>query len=127
MGFDQKGQRVEGNQTNVEGDLYQAGGDVNFGAVRSGADVAKMFEALLAALDRATQSGEVEAETAVVVEGALKKGALEAKKAEPDKQKVLGFLSSAKKALGDMSGAAASAVKLAPLLGEACATIERVL
>jgi hypothetical protein len=126
--FDQREQKVN-NQTNIAGNQYNSGGHISHvkGEVVLGDKVAgnknviivKELEALLRQVQEATQSGDLDAETAVDVEHSLKKAALEAGKEQPDKERLLEHVDNTKtllekvvsisKSVGTLSAAAAAA------------------
>jgi len=131
--FNQRGQTVHGKQTNVAGNQYKAGGDmhiaggdIRFGDARNQAAFAAELEKLLAELARAAQQGQIAPEAAVDAEGPLKKAVLEAKKAPPDKSKLLDYVDKAKTVLTDLAAASTAAASLGGMLGKAYEAITRL-
>jgi small GTP-binding protein len=119
-----------GKQVNIGGDMtggtIDQSGDVNFGTVNSREDLAEMFEKLLSLVQQHTQKGELDEEVAIDLEAPLKKAALEAKKSDADKSKLLTYVKIGKDLLGNMDKAGVAAVALGVKLGEAWETISRL-
>lgn len=95
--FDQRGQHVTYQ--------YNAAGDINFGAVQDRVDVIRELEKLQTELPKAVQGGALDEERGTDVAYQLTKAVQQAKKSEPEKQTVLGHLSSAKSLLEGVSTA----------------------
>jgi hypothetical protein len=87
--FDQRRQRVSGNQYNV-------GRDINFGAVQTPVDLIAELEKLKGELVRARASGLLNEEAATDAEYQVTKAVQQAKKPEPDKKTILDHLNTAK-------------------------------
>lgn len=133
-GFDQRGQKVT-HQTNVSGNQYNAGRDITHvegDAIIAGRDarvgnmnemVVRELQALLQQLHEAAQSGDLDADTVVDAEYAIKKSAVEAGKEQPDQSQCLEYLDTAKTILDKAAGASKSAAALGTALGAAYAKI----
>jgi hypothetical protein len=80
--FDQKNQ-------NVEGDQYNAAGDINFNGVQDLGHFVTELEKLQPLLKQAVESGDVDEDTATDAEYHLKKAIVQAKKPTPDKSIIL--------------------------------------
>jgi predicted sulfurtransferase len=124
--FDQRGQKVK-KQTNVGGDMYVAQQRINFAAARNAKDVATLLERLIAELNSAAKAGSLEPEVAVDAKHPLEKAVLEAKKPEPQKNRLLEYVAKAKQVMADAVGASKAAATLGTLLGEAWANIKELL
>ena len=92
--FDQRGQEVSYQ--------YNAAGDINFGNVQNAVDIAQELEKLQQEVAAAAESGALDAETAIDAESNLKKAALQAKKENPDKKTLLGYLEQTRKILQEV-------------------------
>jgi hypothetical protein len=79
--FDQRGQRVTGNQ-------YNAGRDMNFGAVQNALDLAAELEKLKGEFAKADEAGILSEEAATDAEYQVAKAAQQAKKDSPDKKTI---------------------------------------
>jgi hypothetical protein len=99
--FDQRGQKVHGDQMNLEvdGNMNLAGGDINFGDATKKEDMGPLLAKLLAALNKAAEEGNIDTEKAIDAEGPLKKAVIEARKPEAQKPLLLGYLDKAREAL----------------------------
>ena len=144
-GFDQRGQKV-GKQTNISGDQYTAGrdiqrveGDVVYGDKVAGDKIAgdkvagdknvyvaigAELQGLVEQVQEAAQRDDLDGDTALDAEYSLKKAALEADRDRPDKTKLLGYLDTAKTLLDKAAAASKSAATLAATLGAAYAKIK---
>src|SRR5436309_11260466 len=87
--FDQRGQKVTGNQ-------YNAGRDMNFGTVQNPVDLAAELEKLKDEFSKAREAGILSEETATDAEYQVTKAVQQAKKADPDKKTILDHLNTAK-------------------------------
>ena len=96
--FDQRGQHVTYQ--------YNAAGNINFGAVQNPVDLTAELEKLLAEMQKASQAGAIDEETATDAEYQLKKAVQQAKKPEPDKKTILQHLTDAKAAIEGVAAAA---------------------
>ncbi len=128
--FDQRGQKVI-NQTNVTGNQYNAGGDITHVEGDNVAGDKKVYEAiaeelepLLQQVQEAAQSGDLDADTALDAEYALKKAAREADKEQPDKTTLLDHLDKAKTFLDKAAGVSKSVGTLAAATAAAYAKIK---
>ncbi len=105
--FDQKGQTVK-NQTNVAGNLNTSGnyiaGDF-FAAARSPTDVLKELEKLKGMVTEAAKESQLDEDTAGDVESNLKKAIDKAKQPEPDKNRIVAYLNSAKSLVESITAA----------------------
>lgn len=95
--FDQRGQKVTYQ--------YNAAGDINFGAVSSGADVVVELKKLLDEITKAISAGAIDAENGVDIESKVKKAIIQAEKPKPDKQSILDNIEGAKKIIEGMASA----------------------
>ena len=86
--FDMRGQRVS-NQ-------YNAGRDMNFGAVQTPADLITALELLNEQFIRAREAGVLSEETATDAQYQVTKAAQQAKKPDPDKKSIMDHLTTAK-------------------------------
>lgn len=140
--FDQHGQKV-GKQTNISGDQYTAGRDINrvegdwvegdkiagdkIGGDKVAGDknvyvaIGEELKALLQQVQEAAQTGDLDGDTALDAEHTLKKAALEADKEQPDKTKLLRYMDTAKTLLGNAAAVSKSAAILGTALGTAYA------
>ena len=95
--FDMRGQHVT-NQ-------YNAGRDINFGAVQTAADLVTELEKLKSQLAQAQANGVVTEETATDADYQLTKAIQQAKKPEPDKKTLLDHLTTSKALLENVATA----------------------
>jgi hypothetical protein len=86
--FDMRGQRVT-NQ-------YNAGRDINFGAIQTPADLITVLEQLNAQFTQAREAGVLGEETATDAQDQVTKAAQQAKKPDPDKKTIMNHLTTAK-------------------------------
>jgi hypothetical protein len=86
--FDQRGQKV-----NTQ---YNAGRDMNFGAVQNAVDLVTELERLKEEVAQARQDGLLEKKLATDVEYQLTKAAQEAEEPKPDKKTIVDHLTTAK-------------------------------
>ena len=86
--FDQRGQQVTYQ--------YNAAGNINFGSVQNTYDLAAELEKLEAEIGKAREAQAIDKLTASRASTPLIEAAEEAKKPEPDKQSLLGYLSNVK-------------------------------
>ena len=86
--FDMRGQRVT-NQ-------YNAGRDMNFGAVQTPGDLITVLEQLNEQFIQARESGVLSEETATDAQYQVTKAAQQAKKPDPDKKTIVDHLTTAK-------------------------------
>jgi hypothetical protein len=86
--FDMRGQRVT-NQ-------YNAGRDINFGAVQTPADLITELEKLHEQFTQAKEAGILSEETATDAQYQVTKAAQQAKKPDPDKKTIVDHLTTAK-------------------------------
>lgn len=96
--FDQRGQNVHGNQ-------YNAGHDLNFGAVQNSQDFTSELEKLKHEITRAKQQGILDRNKATDVEYQITKAAQEAEEPAPDKRTILQHLKTAKAFIEDIAAA----------------------
>jgi len=122
--FDQRGQQV-GNQTNIAGNVYNAGRDVihvEGNAVIAGRDAwVRELDGLIGQVGEAAKAGDLDGDAAVDVEYSLKKAQVEAKKPEADKSKLMGYLDTAKSTLEKAASISKSVGTLAAALAAAYA------
>lgn len=86
--FDQRGQKV-----NIQ---YNAGRDMNFGAVQNAIDLVTELEKLKEEVTRARQDGLLEKKVATDVEYQITKAAQEAEEPKPNKKTMMDHLITAK-------------------------------
>ena len=86
--FDMRGQRVT--------DQYNAGRDMNFGAVQTPADLITVLEQLNEQFTQAREAGVLSEETATDAQYQVTKAAQQAKKSDPDKKTIVDHLTTAK-------------------------------
>ncbi len=105
--FDQKNQNVK-NQTNVAGNLDVSGnyiaGDF-FAAAQSTTDVLKELEKLKGMVTEAAKETQLDEDTAKDVESNLKKAIDKAKQPQPDKNRIVAYLNSAKSLVESITAA----------------------
>jgi hypothetical protein len=103
--FDQRNQKV----------IYQfnAAGNINFGSVKTGPDLAIQLQNLLDEVQQAAKAGVLEAEKSTEVEYRLKKAAQEARKPAPQGRSILENLNEAKAFLEGVAAAAGMVTALA--------------
>ncbi len=85
--FDMRGQRVT-NQ-------YNAGRDMNFGAIQTPADLVTAFEQLNEQFTQAKEAGVLSEETATDAQYQITKATQQAKNPDPDKKTILDHLTTA--------------------------------
>ena len=126
--FDQRGQNVK-NQTNIAGDQLNAGRDINQveGDMNVYEAIGSELNELLKQVEEAAETGDLDKETALDVELAIKKAKLEAEKESPDKKTLLEHLDSSKTLMDKVTGISKSAVALASALGAAYAKFTGLL
>src|SRR5262245_30484431 len=93
--FDQKGQHVHGNQTNIVGDVDT----VSVGTVTDSVSLIPELERLRAQLAESAERGDVDQETATEAEYRLAQAHKEAAKHSPDHGRLLGYLTQAQDVL----------------------------
>ena len=103
--FDMRGQRVT-NQ-------YNAGRDLNFGAVQTPADLVTVLEQLNEQFTQAREAGVLSVETATDAQYQLTKAAQQAKKPDPDKKTIMDHLTTAKTLLEGATAASGLVTALA--------------
>jgi hypothetical protein len=95
--FDMRGQRVT-NQ-------YNAGRDMNFGAVQTPVDLIAALEQLNGQVTQAQEAGVLSEETATDAQYQVTKAIQQAKKPDADKKTIMDHLSAAKALLEDITAA----------------------
>jgi hypothetical protein len=95
--FDQRGQKVKYQ--------YNAAGNINFGSVQDNQDLALQLEQLEEELTKAREAQAIDKLTAAKASTPLLEAAEEAKKPQPDKNSLLGYLDSAKEVLTGITAA----------------------
>ena len=93
--FDMRGQRVT-NQ-------YNAGRDINFGAVQTPDDLIALLEALNGQVTQAQQASVLSEETATDAQYQVTKAIQQAKKPTPDKKTIVDHLTAAKALLDNIT------------------------
>jgi len=95
--FDMRGQRVT-NQ-------YNAGRDMNFGAVQTPEDLMTVLEQLNEQFTQAKEAGVLTEETATDAQYQVTKAAQQAKKPDPDKKTMVDHLTTAKTLIESVTAA----------------------
>jgi hypothetical protein len=95
--FDQRGQRVKTQ--------YNAGRDINFGAIQTPADLVTELEKLKQQIAQAAQSGVLPEETATDADYQVTKAIQQAKKPDPEKKTLLDHLTTTKALLENIAAA----------------------
>jgi len=103
--FDMRGQRVT-NQ-------YNAGRDMNFGAIRTPEDLITAFEQLNEQFTQAKEAGVLSEEMATDAQYQITKASQQAKKSDPDKKTILDHLSTAKTLIEGVTAASGLVTALA--------------
>lgn len=103
--FDMRGQRVT-NQ-------YNAGRDMNFGAVQTPEDLMTVLEQLNEQFTQAKEAGVLSEETATDAQYQVTKAAQQAKKPDPDKKTMLDHLTRAKTLIEGVTAASGLVTTLA--------------
>jgi hypothetical protein len=103
--FDMRGQRVT-NQ-------YNAGRDINFGAIQTPEDLITAFEQLNEQFTQAKNAGVLNEETATDVQYQITKAAQQAKKPDPDKKTIMDHLTTAKMLIEGVAAASGLVTALA--------------
>jgi O6-methylguanine-DNA--protein-cysteine methyltransferase len=93
--FDQRHQQVT-NQQNVVGNVYNAAGDINIGAVRTTDELVEQLERLQAVIAQARAAGELDDDVGADAQAQLAKAAEQVKLPQPDKGGILGRINAAK-------------------------------
>ena len=99
--------------------FYDAGGDINFGAVQNQQDLIVELEKLRADLSKAAEDPAIDAEVVLDAENQVRKAIVQVKKPDADKKTILDRLNEAKALLtgvGAAAGAIAALVKAAELV-----------
>ncbi len=97
--FDQRGQKVSGNQ-------YNTAGDLNIAHQANKADIPSTLRSLTRELDKLVREGAIPRATAIDIEANLKKAILFSEEQKPNKTAVLSALEVAKKLTSSVSSAA---------------------
>jgi hypothetical protein len=95
--FDMRGQNVT-NQ-------YNAGHDINFGAVQTPADLIEVLEQLCGQVVQTVDAGILTEETATDTRFQVTKALQQARKPDPDKKTIVDHLTAAKALLNDITAA----------------------
>ena len=106
--FDMRGQRVT-NQ-------YNAGRDINFGAVQTPADLITVLEQLNVQFTQAREAGVLTEETATDAQYQVTKAAQQARKSDPDKKTIIDHLTTAKTLIEGVTAASGLVTALATAL-----------
>ena len=115
--FDQRGQKV-----NYQ---YNAGGNVNFAAVQNKIDVIDQLEKFQAEVAIAVEGNAIDEDTATDVKYMLTKAVQQAKKPQPDKKSIVGFLSEAKELIAGVTTGAAAIGGLVAAVAQAIELVQR--
>jgi hypothetical protein len=100
-----RGQRVT-NQ-------YNAGRDVNFGAIKTPEDLITAFEQLNEQFTQAKEAGVLSEEMATDAQYQITKASQQARKPDPDKKTILDYLTSAKSLIEGVTAASGLVTALA--------------
>jgi len=103
--FDMRGQRVT-NQ-------YNAGRDINFGAVQTSEDLITAFEQLNEQFNQAKEAGVLNEEMATDAQYQITKAAQQAEKPDPDKKTIIDYLTTAKTLIEGVTAASGLVTALA--------------
>jgi hypothetical protein len=103
--FDMRGQRVT-NQ-------YNAGRDMNFGAIQTPEDLMTAFEQLNEQFSQAKEAGVLSDEMATDAQDQITKASQQAKKPDPDKKTIMDHLSTAKTLIEGVTAASGLVTALA--------------
>ena len=103
--FDMRGQRVT-NQ-------YNAGRDMNFGAVQTAVDLIAALEQLNGQVTQAQEAGVLNEETATDTQYQVTKAIQQARKPDPDKKTIVDHLTTAKALLDNITAASGLVTALA--------------
>jgi hypothetical protein len=112
--FNQQGQRVDSQ--------YNAGRDMSFGAVQTPEDLVTVLEQLNGEVKKAEDAGVLPEETATDAKYHIAKAASQAKKPDPDKKSIIGYLTAAKTliagvtATNDLVHALTTVIEKVPML-----------
>ncbi|MEZ4730267.1 MAG: CHAT domain-containing protein [Caldilineaceae bacterium] len=120
--FDQRGQTVQGAQTNIEGGVHTGGGIFNSGVINQGAapmqaDLIGELRTLLAMVKQAGEQGLLDEERVIDVESALRKAVLQAEKGQLNGEAILGHLRKAQATMAEVAPAHSLAVAIQKLVG----------
>lgn len=115
--FDQRGQTVQYQ--------YNAAGDINFGSAQSRQQIVEELGRLLHELDEATEKKAMDEELAIDVKANVQKAIVEAKKPEPEGNKILKHLSAASGIILRVAATSTALTGLGKGLGEAAAAVAR--
>ncbi len=96
--FDQRNQKVSGNQYNIAGDF-------NFDSIQNKSDISSELQKLIPEINRAVQNEVINPETAIDVEAKVKKAVIEAQKQEPNPKTILDNLDKAKGLIESLTSA----------------------
>ena len=105
--FDQKNQKVD-TQTNVAGNLNVSGNYIAgnfFATAQSPSDIPKELEKLKGMVTQAADEGMLDEDTAKDVESNLKTAIDKAKQPEPDKNRIIAYINSAKSLVESITAA----------------------
>lgn len=115
--FDQRGQKVTYQ--------YNSAGDINFGAVRNRAEIVGQLEKLQTEVAKAAAANAIDEDAFTDVEYKLKKAVQQAKKLEPDKKSIIGYLTAAKELVAGVTTGAAAVGGLVTALTQAIDLVQR--
>jgi len=96
--FDQRGQHVTYQ--------YNAAGNINIGAVENGTDLGGELGKLRDEVDKASESGALEKDVALDAKYQLDKAVQQTDKPSPDKDALVGYLTTAKDLVAQVGSAA---------------------
>jgi hypothetical protein len=116
--FDMRGQRVT-NQ-------YNAGRDINLGAVQTPEDLATVLEQLNAQFIQAKEAGILSEEAATDAQYQVTKAAQQARKPDPDKKSILDRLSNAKGIIENLAGSVTTVGGLVTAVAAAIQVVQKV-
>ena len=113
--FDQRNQKVSGNQ-------YNAGEDINIGSVENLGSFVISLEQTLNEISRVIESGTLSKKLGKEVEGKVKKAIEQSKKTTPNRKAIERYLTEAKSLLQGIS----SAASLVTVLSQAVEAVKRL-
>ena len=104
---------------------YNIAGDIDLDAVQSKAELIEQLEKLQAELAKATQQGAFD-EQGIEARSQIEKAVMQAKKPEPDKNKILGYLNQAKDVIVGVAATVGSVTGLAMSVEKAIEVAQRL-
>jgi hypothetical protein len=96
--FDQRNQKVGGNQYNIIGDF-------NFDSIQNKSDASSELQKLLPEIHKAVQNETIKPENAIDIEAIIKKAVIEAQKQDANPTVILDYLDKAKSLIESLTSA----------------------